>query len=262
VSTAAGFLGRKRAQRLEAEGERASLESLRAAVRTAPTVPSLTSALTEGEHVALIAEFKRRSPSGGPLTSEPPEEVAHLYAETGARAISVLTDAEDFGALPGDLERVGTAGLPMLCKDFILFPEEVLAARLAGASAVLLIVGLLEELELRELLDEALEAGIETLVEVHDGAELQKALAAGATLVGINNRDLVTLETRLATTERLAWAVPGGITLVAESGIARADDVRRMRNVGAHAVLVGESLLRLGPEERRERVRELSGVPR
>jgi indole-3-glycerol phosphate synthase len=258
-----GFLARKRARRLETlETAPPPLAEIRARARdTAPPLP-FAEALLSGESVALIAEFKRRSPSAGELCAEEPDEVARLYAAEGARALSVLTDADDFGALPGDLRRAAAAGLPVLRKDFLISPVEIVEARAEGAAAVLLIVGMLEDHELVALVEAAGEWGLDALVEVHDAAELQRALAAGATLVGINNRDLSTLETHTGTTERLAWAVPGGVTLVAESGISTPDDVRRMRAVGAHAVLVGEAFLRLEPAQRRERVRALAGVRR
>jgi indole-3-glycerol phosphate synthase len=260
--TAVGYLDRKRAELDRRGSRRDELDALRARACLLPPPPDFAAALHAGSTVSLIAEFKRRSPSAGELTGEAPGDAARLYANAGARALSVLTDP-DFGALDGDLETAARAvPLPVLRKDFLVDPAEVATARLAGAAASLVIVALLSDAELRALIQEAERVGIRVLVEVRDEAEASRALDAGARILGINNRDLRTLATDLATTERVASGLPPGVTVVAESGLATAGDVCRMRDAGAAAVLVGESLLRLPPATRRARVLELAGVPR
>lgn len=194
----------------------------------------------------IIAELKRRSPSRGEIRPDfEPVACARAYAEGGAAALSVLTDEHYFGGHLSYLEKVRAAvELPLLCKDFVLDARQVDAARLAGADAVLLIVSALAPAELRALSARARELGLDALVEVHDEPELDVALEAGAALIGINNRDLRSFETDLAVTERLAPRVPRGIPVVAESGIFHARDLARLARAGAHAFLVGESLMR------------------
>jgi len=150
----------------------------------------------------------------------------------------------------------------VLRKDFLVDPGQLCEARLAGAAGALLIVAMLEPRELASLLTAGARVGVECLVEVHTEEELETAVSAGASLLGINNRDLRSLTTDLGVTERLAPLVPPGGVLVSESGIRTADDVRRVRDAGAHAVLVGEALLRQAPGERGRRLRELAGVER
>lgn len=230
-----------------------------------PSPPSLTAALRGGESVAVMAEFKRRSPTAGDLArGEDPAAVARAYRAGGARAISILTDREHFGGSLADLARAAQAvpELPVLRKDFVVDPSQVFEARAAGASAVLLIVSLLEPPEIPRLLEITTRAGLEALVEVHTESELKLALDVGATLLGINNRDLRSLSTDLAVTERLAPLVPSGVALVSESGIGSAADVRRLRDAGAHAVLVGECLLRRTGLSRFALLEELAGVRR
>ncbi|MFO7769385.1 MAG: indole-3-glycerol phosphate synthase TrpC [bacterium] len=242
----------------------AELERLMSEALGAPEPPSFAAALREGPGVAVIAEFKRRSPSGGSLVEgEDPLTVAGQYAEGGAACLSVLTDAEDFGGSLGDLTRVTDGvGLPVLRKDFITDGAAVWEARAAGAAAVLLIVGMLDGGELRSLLRAADGAGLDAVVEVHDTRECDRALEAGARIVGVNNRDLRSLTTDLAVTEEVAPGVPGEVTLVSESGIRTPEDVSRVRDAGADAVLVGEALMRLDPAARRQRVRALGSVVR
>lgn len=230
-----------------------------------PPAPSLADALTVGDRVAVIAEYKRRSPSAGALaTREDPVAVARDYRAAGASALSILTDVDDFGGGIPDLARVAALRppAPVLRKDFIVDAGQLLEARLAGASAALLIVAMLEGPELAALLAAGSDIGLECLVEVHSEAELERAATAGASLVGINNRDLRRMATDLAVTERLAPLVPRGAVVVSESGVRAADDVRRVRDAGAHAVLVGEALLRTPVATRGARLRELAGVPR
>ena len=171
--------------------------------------------------------------------------MARAYEQGGAAAVSVLTDRDYFG---GDLEflrRVrAEVALPAIRKDFLIDPVQVWEARAAGADAVLLIVRILDDARLAELLGLAAEAGMDALVEVHDAEELERALAAGSTLVGVNNRDLGSFRTELDLSVRLAASVPAGVTLVAESGIRTPEDVDRLGAAGVDAILVGESLMR------------------
>jgi len=196
--------------------------------------------------VALIGEIKRRSPSAGWIRPElSPEDVAASYAAAGAAAISVLTDGEFFGGSAGDLEAVRSAvSLPVLRKDFTIASIQVWEARAIGADAVLLIARILEDALLAELLGLALELGMGALVEVHNEQELDRALAAGAGVIGVNNRDLATFHTDLEVVLGLAPRVDESRVLVAESGIRGPDDVARMGRAGVNAVLVGETLMR------------------
>jgi indole-3-glycerol phosphate synthase len=204
-------------------------------------------ALETSEAPRVIAEIKRRSPSRGLIRPDfDPVTCAAAYAAAGAAALSVLTDEPYFGGQLEDLARVRRAvALPLLRKDFVVDAYQIDEARVAGADAVLLIVAALREPgALAGLRRRALERGLDALVEVHDEAELEAALAAGADLVGINNRDLRTFEVDLGVTERLAARAPEGVVLVAESGIFTPRDVERLAAAGAHAFLVGESLMR------------------
>jgi len=230
-----------------------------------PPAPSLAEALGGGRCVAVMAEYKRRSPSAGPLAQgEDPVAVAEGYRAAGAAALSVLTDPAHFGGSLSDLKAVAAMepGLPVLRKDFLVDSGQLYEARLAGASGALLIVAMLEPPELASLLAAGARVGLACLVEVHTEEELGVAGDAGATLLGINNRDLRRLTTDLAVTERLAPRVPAGAVIVSESGIRTGDDVRRVRAAGAQAVLVGEALLRVAPTERGRLLRELAGVER
>ncbi len=194
----------------------------------------------------IIAEVKRRSPSRGAIQpAADPVAVARAYEAGGAAAISVLTDARYFGGSLRDLEAVRAAvALPVLRKDFIIDPYQLAESALAGADAVLLIARALPGDRLRQLLDEATGLGLEALVEVHDEAELAAASAAGATVIGINNRDLASFAVDLDITRRLAPLAPAGAVVVSESGITGPDDLAALEAAGAHAFLVGESLMR------------------
>ncbi|HEY7958328.1 MAG TPA: indole-3-glycerol phosphate synthase TrpC [Polyangia bacterium] len=194
----------------------------------------------------VIAEFKRRSPSAGEIRpGAEPAEIARAYAGAGAAALSVLTDEEFFGGAPNDLIVAKEAtSLPVLRKDFLLDERDLLESRRIGADAILLIVRLLPPGELRALLSVARRAGLDALVEAHGDRELEVALAAGASLLGVNHRDLDTLTIDLSLSRRArAIAGPEPI-LVAESGLHSRADLERMREHGADAVLIGESLLR------------------
>lgn len=241
------ILAHKRIEVEEAK-RRASPGAMRARAearqREEPT-RGFRAALASGPRPRVVAELKRRSPSRGVIRPDfDAVGCAKAYAEAGAAALSVLTDAAYFGGDLSLLEAVRSAvALPLLRKDFVVDAYQVDEARAHGADAVLLIARALSPEALAALRARAAELGLDALVEVHDEAELAAALAAGADLVGINNRDLATFETDLAVTERLA---PGlsGIVVVGESGIFTHDDVQRLEAAGAHAVLVGEALMR------------------
>ena len=198
--------------------------------------------------VALIAEVKRASPSRGVLAPDRPWDpvgLARTYALNGAAAISVLTDEKYFQGHLSLLADIRAAvPVPLLRKDFTIDEYQLWESRAAGADAVLLIVAILEPPLLRDLLAAAKGLGLGALVETHTAAEVDVALVAGATILGINNRDLRTFETRLETTLALLPTIPPGVTVVSESGLSGAADVRRVVAAGAHAVLVGEGVVR------------------
>lgn len=210
----------------------------------APTPRDLLKAL-RAETVQIIAEVKRSSPSQGDINAElDVAELVREYERNGAAAISVLTDEDYFGGSIDDLREARAAvDLPILRKDFIISPYQVYEARAAGADGVLLIVAALYPSTLKTMLDLTHELGMAALVEVHTEMELDLALANGAKLVGINNRDLSTLEVSLHTFTELAYRVPGDRVLVSESGIRNRGDVAYVAGAGADAVLVGTSLV-------------------
>jgi indole-3-glycerol phosphate synthase len=196
--------------------------------------------------LSCIAEIKRRSPSKGALAPDlEPDLVAKDYVAGGAACLSVLTDTEHFGGSVADLQLARQAsGLPVLRKDFTVQEADVLDARLMGADAVLLIAAALSDEELARCAARAAALGLAALVEVHDSTELARALAAGATLVGVNQRDLRTFEVDHERACALAADIPSGVLAVAESGIRDADDARRLAEAGYDAILVGETLVR------------------
>lgn len=198
--------------------------------------------------VALIAEIKRASPSKGVLIENfDPAALAQTYTQNGAAALSVLADEQFFGGNIRNLAKArAVSPLPILCKEFVIDPYQIYEARAYHADAVLLIVMALEQPQLADLHALIRELGMAALVEVHHEDELERALAIGATLIGVNNRDLRTFVEDLDTTARVAARVPADVTLVAESAIRTPDDVRRMGQLGAHAVLVGEGLVKSG----------------
>jgi indole-3-glycerol phosphate synthase len=204
-----------------------------------------------GPGIGVIAEFKRRSPSAGPLRENPDlGEIVGAYARGGASALSVLTEEPNFGGSLEDLRRAGALStLPRLRKDFIVDPYQLHESLAACADAVLLIVAALAQPELTSLHDAARELGLDVLVEVHDGEELQRALAAGAQIVGVNNRDLRDFSVDLERTERLMGDVPAGVVVVSESGIDGPEQLERLEDLGVQAVLVGESLMRAADPE-------------
>lgn len=209
---------------------------------------SFTRALTREGRVNVIAEFKRRSPSRGLIRADlHPVRAAQAYESAGAVALSVLTEPEYFGGRLDDLQEARSATLlPSLRKDFVVDPYQIWESWIAGTDALLLIVAVLSDAELRSLLTTAEEASIETLVEVHDAAELRRALAAGARLVGVNNRDLRTLAVSLETSLALAPQIPDDVVAVAESGLRSGAELRRLRNAGFDAFLIGEHLMQAG----------------
>lgn len=218
-------------------------EALRAAALAMDRPPGLHAALAR-PGVAVIAEIKRASPSKGPLVADLDATTqAERYRTGGADAISVLTEPSRFAGSLADLSQVSALGTPTLRKDFLVDPYQVWEARLAGASAVLLIVAALSENQLAELSDAAGEAGLDTLVEVHDDSELDRALAVEPRIVGVNARDLRTFDLDRGAFARIRPRLPDGVLAVAESGIAGPDDVRRAAEEGADAVLVGESVV-------------------
>lgn len=212
--------------------------------RAFPTTRGFRAALAQpGFHV--IAEVKRRSPSKGDLNPDlDPALLAKEYEAAGATCLSVLTDVEFFGGSPGDLAAARAATrLPVLRKDFTVCEADVIDARAMGADAVLLIAAALDDAELTAFHQLAVALGLDALVEVHDEAELDRALAVGATLVGVNQRDLVTFEVDHARAARMGAAMPDAVVKVAESGVRDGDDARRLRDAGYDAVLVGETLV-------------------
>ena len=227
-----------RAQRPESE--------LLAALADAPPVRDFFAALAKPGPIRLIAEVKKASPSQGVIRADfDPVEIAKIYERHGAACISVLTDESYFQGSLDYLRQVRAAvSLPVLRKDFILDRYQLLEARAAGADAVLLIAECLDDCRLRALHNEALELGLTPLVELYDPANLPRVLEAGATLVGVNNRDLRTFQVDLGHTLRLRSQIPSDCLLVGESGIRTRADVERLEAAGVDAMLVGESLMR------------------
>jgi len=251
------ILAHKREETQLRQAER-SLSTLQEMAAAQPHARSLRAALSPGR-VRVIAEVKRRSPSAGELAAEvDPAVRAALYADFGAAAISVLTDARYFGGSLNDLVAVRSeVGLPVLRKDFILNEYQVLESRAWGADAVLLIVSTLDQDDLADLLEYARVLGMDALVEVHDATELEAALEVGAPIIGVNNRNLRTLKVDLQTTVDLAPLVPSGHFLVSESGVSGWADVEMLGAVGVGAVLVGEALMRAADPA--AKLRELVG---
>jgi indole-3-glycerol phosphate synthase len=264
VSTPTSFLARASADaRLAAERRAAQLPlaELQRAVAAAPPARGFRAALAGGGRsadgapapggpsarrgVTLIAEVKRRSPSRGDLRPDlDPAALASAYRAGGAAAVSVLTEPLHFGGSPEDLQKVRAAvDVPVLRKDFVTIPYQVWEARAWGADAVLLIVAALDAPLLADLLAEAGAAGLDALVEVHTREEAAVAADAGASLIGVNARDLATLAVDLRRFATVREALPSGATLVAESGIRTRADVEAVAAAGAHAVLVGEALV-------------------
>lgn len=250
---------------------RMPLEQVRAFARLSPPAIDFATALTAQPGASLIAEVKRASPSRGLIAKDwDPPLIAETYAESGAAAISCLTDARFFQGqleyLTSIKERLRELSLPapVLRKDFIFHEYQVHEARMAGADAVLLIVAVLSDAELGRLLALTRQLGMEALVECHDEHDVDRALQAGARVIGVNNRDLRTFEVDIANTERLRARIPSSNVVVGESGIRNAEDVAAMRDMGCDAILVGETFCRLPQGERARKVSEFvaAGLPR
>ncbi len=224
----------------------ALLEEARGCDPTRPFEAAL--AFTGERQLAVIAEVKRRSPSRGDLAVDlDAAEVAVAYDRGGATCLSVLTDTEFFGGSVADLQAARSAvDLPVLRKDFTVAARDVADARLMGADALLLIVAALDDAELADLHGLGRDLGLDVLVEVHDEAELERALAVGATMIGVNQRDLATFAVDTERAVRVAQMMPEGIVRVAESGITGTDDALVLAAAGFHAVLVGESVVTSG----------------
>jgi len=226
---------------------RPKADLLRASALERNDFRSLYDALAgERSRLSLIAEVKKASPSAGIIAEDfDPVRIAKTYEDAGADAISVLTDERYFQGHLSFLTRIRQeVALPVLRKDFLLDPIQIYEAAVAGADAILLIVAALSQEQLVELLEVARTHQLDALVEVHDLAELERALDTDARIIGVNNRNLKTFEVDLATTERLSQELPPDLILVSESGIQTADHARTVRGWGADAILVGESLMR------------------
>ena len=225
---------------------RAPQAAIERAAAAAPPVRGFHSALAAGGPLALIAEIKKASPSKGLIRKAfDPPSLAVAYAAGGARCLSVLTDAPSFQGADAFLVAARAAvELPVLRKDFMVDPWQVAESRSLGSDCILVILAMVDDGLARDLLAEADRLGLDALVEVHDEAELARAERLGAAMIGINNRDLRTFVTDLAVFERLAARLSSGALLVAESGLADAQDAARVARAGANAILVGESLMR------------------
>jgi indole-3-glycerol phosphate synthase len=244
--TAATYLDRiLRSHRDAAAADLRSVDALLEAARRHPPARDFAAALRV-DGVGVIAEVKRASPSKGELAPDlDPAALAAAYEAGGAACVSVLTDETFFGARPDDLACARAAvDLPVLRKDFTVSLADVCDARIMGADAVLLIVAALDPAELRDLHQAATDLGLAALVEVHDEAEAEAAIDAGARIVGINQRDLVTFAVDTDRAVRVARSLPDTVIRVAESGIAGPEDVPLLRDAGFDAILVGETLVR------------------
>lgn len=238
------------------------LAQVKAFARVTPPALDFAATLTATPGASLIAEVKRASPSKGVIAHDwDPELIAETYAHSGAAAISCLTDSRFFQGkleyLTAIKERLREIGkpVPVLRKDFLYHEYQVYEARMAGADAILLIVGVLGDNDLRNLRELAESLGMAALVEVHDEAETERALKSGARIIGVNNRNLRTFEVDIETTGRLRSLIPTDKILVGESGIRTVEDVRRMAEMGCDAILVGETFCRLPQAKRSGEVR-------
>jgi indole-3-glycerol phosphate synthase len=262
--SAGGVLDRiveAKAGRLDETKRRAPIGEIAAkalALAALPGERSFAAALCRPDRVNVIAEIKQRSPSKGIICQDfDPVRIAESYANGGAAALSVLCEEDFFGGSLEHLEAVRSVGLPLLRKDFVFDPYQLYESRVAGADAVLLIVAVLEDELLARLIGLANELGLDALIEVHSADEMMRAARAGASLIGINNRDLTTFNVDLDTSIQLAPLAPEGAILVSESGINTGSDIRRLRSAGFSAFLVGEHLMRAQhPGEALERLIE------
>ncbi|MCB1849037.1 MAG: indole-3-glycerol phosphate synthase TrpC [Halieaceae bacterium] len=253
------ILARKR-EEVAARRPRNSLASLEQRIAEQTAVRGFAAAIAArvaAGQAAVIAEVKKASPSKGVIREDfRPAQIAASYQRGGAACLSVLTDVDFFQGSDAYLQQARAAcELPVLRKDFTVDPYQVIEARAIGADAVLLIVAALEQEQMRELAHTAAEVGVDLLVEVHDRAELERALELETPLIGINNRDLHSFETRLETTLELLPYIPADRQVVTESGIHSAEDVASMRNHQVHGFLVGEAFMRA--QEPGEKLREM-----
>ena len=252
----------KKREELAVSKAAAPLSALLDTIAKRPPALDFPGAL-RGEGISLIAEVKKASPSKGLLREDfRPTELAATYSGNGAAAISVITDGHFLGepAHLTDVKETGASGsAPVLRKDFLFDPYQVYEARAIGADTYLLIVDILSPSQLAELIQLGAELGMTPLVETHDAEEIATALAAGAEVIGINNRDLHTFATDLATTESLAPLIPSDKAIVSESGISTPEDLARLEPFGISAVLVGEALVTAA--DTAARVRSLTGAP-
>jgi indole-3-glycerol phosphate synthase len=245
-------------ERLQARPRARWEAEIHAQLAEAPPVRDFRAALTAA-NPGFILEFKRRSPANGdrPLRIDA-AETARLYEREGAHCVSVLTEPDFFAGSPADLAAIREAvNLPLLRKDFIIDELQILDARARGADAVLLITALLSQEQLAAFIARCSGFDLSPLVEVHTEEELQRALEAGADIIGVNNRNLNTLEIDLATGERVLSLIPSGCLSIAESGIRTREDIHRLRQAGADAFLIGTSVMRA--ENRQQKIRELLG---
>ena len=243
----------KTRRRVDAEKARVGLEQLRKRLRTGAPKRSFEKALHQPGKVALIAELKQASPSAGLIKKE--DDIAgrlRAYAKGGAAALSILTEEDYFHGSPHLLEEArALTSLPLLRKDFIIDPYQIVESKTLGADAILLITTLLSASLLREFIVRTQDIGLEAFVEVHDEKDLELAVEAQASLIGINNRNLRTLRVDRLNAERLLTKAPKtGVTLVVESGIRRPSELPYLRQLGAHAVLIGETLMRAEDPEK------------
>jgi indole-3-glycerol phosphate synthase len=231
--------------RARAAADQRSLEDLIAAAASMPPTRGFQAVLTGQSGLAVIAEIKRKSPSKGDLNVNlDPARFAASYEVGGASCLSVLTDVDHFGGSIDDLQVARAAcSLPVLRKDFTVDARDVIDTRLMGADCVLLIAAALSTDELRRFHGLAVQVGLDALVEVHDEDELERAIAVGATLIGVNQRDLVTFEVDHDRAVRMGAAMPASVVKVAESGVRNAAEARSLQAAGYDAVLVGESLV-------------------
>jgi indole-3-glycerol phosphate synthase len=244
---------------LKQDQRRLPFGELSAQLGDQPPTRDFRSALATPNRLNLIAEVKKKSPSKGFLRENfDPAEIARTYAKAGVSAVSVLTDPQFFDGHLTHLTAIrGAVDLPLLRKDFTVDPYQIYQARLAGADAILLIVAILTLAQLREFIQIARTLNLASLVEVHTEEELELALQADAEIIGVNNRNLETFETDIATTFRMIKSIPADKIVVSESGICTHGDVEALREAGVNAILVGESLMRSPNIERK--IKELLG---
>ena len=244
---------------LQMEQEQVPLAKLKSKLANLSSTKDFQGAVAQLDNINLIAEVKKKSPSKGIIREDfDPVQIAETYTENGAAAVSVLTDVRFFDGRLDYLSAIReVVDVPLLRKDFTIDPYHIYQARVVGADAILLIVAALTSEQLREFMYIAASLSLASLVEVHTEAELEVALDVGAEIIGINNRDLRTFRTDLATTFRLRESIPAGKIVVSESGIYTRADVESLHDAGVNAILVGESLMR--SPDIGEQVRQLIG---